>query len=259
MAISAFGPFVRFFMNIVLLDSFSTDLLVFENCLLEFKKNRLSELRAKRSSKHELLTLLDDRYRQSQSEYERTKSNEAKLATERCKHDKETHIQELKELDNQIGILDLTIDKFWDEIFATYDWIIEKEKINSAFLNNDIKVESEFFKTKIDTLLDRYIQMIEQGFAIHILRGRPLKIESKALHKVFEKLKSNEELLIITVIGEQSSAKSSLLNALFGCDFRTSAGRCTVGIYMNFVYYKARNKNSVFLNTLNEILLFFFN
>ncbi|CAF1348756.1 unnamed protein product, partial [Didymodactylos carnosus] len=44
---------------------------------------------------------------------------------------------------------------------------------------------------------------------------------------------------VLTVIGEQSSAKSSLLNAVFGCNFRTSSGRCTIGIYLSVVQWKS--------------------
>ncbi|CAF5174816.1 unnamed protein product, partial [Rotaria magnacalcarata] len=44
---------------------------------------------------------------------------------------------------------------------------------------------------------------------------------------------------IITVIGEQSSAKSSLLNTTFGCNFRVSSGRCTMGIYMSIIRWKS--------------------
>jgi hypothetical protein len=40
---------------------------------------------------------------------------------------------------------------------------------------------------------------------------------------------------VLTVIGEQSSAKSSLLNSTFGCNFRVSAGRCTIGMYLSVV------------------------
>lgn len=36
---------------------------------------------------------------------------------------------------------------------------------------------------------------------------------------------------MISVLGPQSSGKSTLLNYLFGCRFSTSTGRCTRGIY----------------------------
>ena len=133
---------------------------------------------------------------------------------------------------------DLTIDKFWDEIFSIYDWIIDLEKHNITLINESLKSDIEEFKIQIPLLINRYIQFLEYGFSIHLLRGKPLKIKSKLLEMVFEKLKCDQELYILSVIGEQNSAKSSLMNSLFGCDFRTSAGRCAIGIYMNFVKYK---------------------
>lgn len=155
MDIKTFGPFVRFFIDILLVDSFSTDLLVFENCLLEFKKNHLNDLRQNRSIKQESLVVLDEKLRLLQAEYERLKSDDIKSDLEKYKIEKEKLVHMLKQIDNQIGILDLTIDKFWDEIFSTYDWIIEKEKLGSDFDDEQLKGEVEYFKSKIDTLLDR--------------------------------------------------------------------------------------------------------
>jgi len=45
----------------------------------------------------------------------------------------------------------------------------------------------------------------------------------------------NRELFVISVIGIQSSAKSTLMNFLFGCGFATSAGRCTRGLYCSLM------------------------
>ena len=49
-----------------------------------------------------------------------------------------------------------------------------------------------------------------------------------------EKL-SNSRVLVISVLGPQSSGKSTLLNYMFGCLFATSAGRCTKGIYGSII------------------------
>jgi hypothetical protein len=84
---------------------------------------------------------------------------------------------------------DLTIDKFWDEIFSIYDWIIDLEKHNITLINEGLKSDIEEFKIKIPLLINRYIQFLEYGFSIHLLRGKPLKIKSKLLEMVFEKLK----------------------------------------------------------------------
>ncbi len=38
-------------------------------------------------------------------------------------------------------------------------------------------------------------------------------------------------MIVIGVFGPQSSGKSTLLNYLFGCDFASSDGRRTSGVY----------------------------
>lgn len=49
------------------------------------------------------------------------------------------------------------------------------------------------------------------------------------MHRAFAGIPDN--CLVLTIIGPQSSGKSTLLNFLFGCDFATSEGRCTRGVY----------------------------
>jgi ABC-type lipoprotein export system ATPase subunit len=46
--------------------------------------------------------------------------------------------------------------------------------------------------------------------------------------------------MVIGIFGPQSSGKSTLLNFLFGCDFLSSDGRCTSGVYGT--YYEINNK-----------------
>ncbi|CAE8698074.1 unnamed protein product [Polarella glacialis] len=41
-------------------------------------------------------------------------------------------------------------------------------------------------------------------------------------------------IYVVSVIGAQSSAKSTLLNFLFGCGFAVSSGRCTRGLYASY-------------------------
>ncbi len=47
--------------------------------------------------------------------------------------------------------------------------------------------------------------------------------------------------MVISIIGSQSSGKSTLLNFLFGCSFLSSEGRCTSGVYMS--YFKVEGQN----------------
>lgn len=60
------------------------------------------------------------------------------------------------------------------------------------------------------------------------------------MKKVFTSI--NDNCLVLTIIGPQSSGKSTLLNFLFGCDFATSEGRCTRGVYGT--YFRHNNPNN---------------
>jgi GTPase Era involved in 16S rRNA processing len=56
--------------------------------------------------------------------------------------------------------------------------------------------------------------------------------------------------MVVGIFGPQSSGKSTLLNFLFGCDFQSSDGRCTNGVYGT--YYEINNLN---INNCSGILL----
>lgn len=42
------------------------------------------------------------------------------------------------------------------------------------------------------------------------------------------------EVMVVAIVGGQSSGKSMLLNYLFGCNFLASEGRCTSGVYGSY-------------------------
>ena len=50
------------------------------------------------------------------------------------------------------------------------------------------------------------------------------------LNWVHELKKNNQSLFVVTILGPQSSGKSTLLNYLVGAKFHVSAGRCTKGL-----------------------------
>lgn len=51
----------------------------------------------------------------------------------------------------------------------------------------------------------------------------------------------NKKVKTIGIFGPQSSGKSTLLNFLFGCDFMSSDGRCTNGVYGTYYDIAGRN------------------
>ena len=50
--------------------------------------------------------------------------------------------------------------------------------------------------------------------------------------------------MVLTILGPQSSGKSTLLNFLFGCDFATSEGRCTRGVYGTYFRFNDQRINN---------------
>merc|ERR1719162_2035664 len=47
-----------------------------------------------------------------------------------------------------------------------------------------------------------------------------------------------KKIIVVSVIGVQSSGKSTLLNFLFGCSFVTHAGRCTTGLFISLAEFE---------------------
>ncbi|XP_010986762.1 interferon-induced very large GTPase 1 [Camelus dromedarius] len=76
------------------------------------------------------------------------------------------------------------------------------------------------------------------GVPIELMDGDasyvPLKWVAAVFDQVSEKL-GNKRLFVLSILGLQSSGKSTLLNALFGLQFTVSAGRCTRGAYMQLL------------------------
>ncbi|CAD8122853.1 unnamed protein product [Paramecium sonneborni] len=113
---------------------------------------------------------------------------------------------------------------------------------------NNINIElfwREFIKIrKFQNLnvLDIMGKLIQKGEPIEFLNGDDFTIDYKLFQELGDYLKLKEiKVLVISILGPQSSGKSTLLNKIFGCHFLTSIGRCTKGIYIQML--NVQNKN----------------
>nr|XP_027775725.1 interferon-induced very large GTPase 1-like [Marmota flaviventris] len=76
------------------------------------------------------------------------------------------------------------------------------------------------------------------GVPIELMDGDASYVPLKWISAVFDKLSEklgDKRLFVLSILGLQSSGKSTLLNALFGLQFTVSAGRCTRGAYMQLL------------------------
>ncbi|KAI4872337.1 hypothetical protein NFI96_002339 [Prochilodus magdalenae] len=81
-------------------------------------------------------------------------------------------------------------------------------------------------------------ELLLAGFPLEILDGDASNIPQKWVSDVLMELHKKvgqSRLFVLTVLGVQSSGKSTLLNTMFGVQFAVSSGRCTRGASMLFL------------------------
>ena len=122
--------------------------------------------------------------------------------------------EKLKELSDKITHGSLGIEHFFREMAVMYEnMMILREKAGNV---TDIFLE---------------------GSALEIMDGDAITVPVAWLTAVLINVKYSfsTSLFEVSVLGAQSSGKSTLLNTLFGLNFPVSSGRCTRGAYMQLV------------------------
>ncbi|XP_065435556.1 up-regulator of cell proliferation-like isoform X1 [Chrysemys picta bellii] len=78
-----------------------------------------------------------------------------------------------------------------------------------------------------------------EGFPLELIDGDvsniPLHWVTDVLTQLHAKLGGRSRMLVLTVLGGQSTGKSTLLNTMFGLQFAVSSGRCTRGAFMSVI------------------------
>ncbi|KAK9976969.1 hypothetical protein ABG768_018790 [Culter alburnus] len=81
-------------------------------------------------------------------------------------------------------------------------------------------------------------EMMISGFPLELMDGDAAHVPviwiSAVLDKLIWKL-GDQRVFVLSVLGIQSSGKSTMLNTMFGLQFAVSAGRCTRGAFMQLV------------------------
>ncbi|KAM8763431.1 up-regulator of cell proliferation-like, partial [Acanthopagrus schlegelii] len=92
---------------------------------------------------------------------------------------------------------------------------------------------------KVSHLPGLAAEMLLDGHPLELLDGDASNIPERwltdVLMELHRKVGPRSKLLVLTVLGVQSSGKSTLLNTMFGVQFPVSSGRCTRGAYMLFL------------------------
>ncbi|XP_071264098.1 interferon-induced very large GTPase 1-like isoform X2 [Salvelinus alpinus] len=130
---------------------------------------------------------------------------------------------DIKDLDKQLSDCSLGLEHFLRELGQLYEAACSLP-------------ENSPQRKQMEHLPGLCAQMLLDGFPIELLDGDasniPLKWISAVLTQLHTLVDSNSKIRVVTVLGVQSTGKSTLLNTMFGVQFAVSSGRCTRGAFM---------------------------
>ncbi|XP_064859686.1 up-regulator of cell proliferation-like [Oncorhynchus nerka] len=130
---------------------------------------------------------------------------------------------DIKDLDKQLSDCSLGLEHFLRELGQLYEAACSLP-------------ESSLQRKQMENLPGLCAQMLLDGFPIELVDGDasniPLKWISAVLTRLHNLVDSNSKIRVVTVLGDQGTGKSTLLNTMFGVQFAVSSGRCTRGAFM---------------------------
>ncbi|XP_071180719.1 interferon-induced very large GTPase 1-like [Mytilus edulis] len=97
---------------------------------------------------------------------------------------------------------------------------------------------SAYVSSSVQKFPELVSKLIQHGYPLEIMNGDTATVPLVWIEAVLDRLQKDlgdKKLLTISVLGIQSSGKSTLLNAMFGLQFAVSAGRCTKGVFAQLV------------------------
>ncbi|XP_053184029.1 up-regulator of cell proliferation-like [Scomber japonicus] len=143
--------------------------------------------------------------------------------TEHCVK-KEKDVQIIAELVQTLLESSLGVEHYMREMGLIYEFSIKGSR-------NTVDEISRLPGLAAEMLLDGYPLELLDGDASNI----PERWVTDVLMELHKKVGEKSRLLVLTVLGVQSTGKSTLLNTMFGVQFPVSSGRCTRGAYMLFL------------------------
>ncbi|KAL0198844.1 hypothetical protein M9458_007384 [Cirrhinus mrigala] len=103
---------------------------------------------------------------------------------------------------------------------------------------SSVKKNKKDLKIHFSSLPCLAAEMMMSGFPLELMDGDAAHVPviwiSAVLDQLIQKL-GDQRVFVLSVLGIQSSGKSTMLNAMFGLQFAVSAGRCTRGAFMQLV------------------------
>ena len=143
-----------------------------------------------------------------------------------------------KEITSELGVLEKTLQ---DSSFGWEHLIREIGQIYEVVTELNYTVSDTVLKdvpNSIEKLPKAMAELLLQGYPMEVMDGNAAHVPLQWVQAVFKKVQEligDKKLFVLSVLGVQSSGKSTLLNAMFGLQFAVKAGRCTKGVFAQLV------------------------
>uniref|UniRef100_A0A671PSA2 VLIG-type G domain-containing protein n=1 Tax=Sinocyclocheilus anshuiensis TaxID=1608454 RepID=A0A671PSA2_9TELE len=178
---------------------------------------------------------------------------QGKLWHQWCEKNKELHRSQGNEMDMEIkqkqdmkkfreqqyksDLVDLSISKELQAATFGLEHILRE--IGQIYEScQSVNKNKEGLPCDSSSLASLAAEMMISGFPLELMDGDaahvPVVWVTAVLHELIKKL-GDQRVFVLSVLGIQSSGKSTMLNAMFGLQFAVSAGRCTRGAFMQLV------------------------
>ncbi|KAG9466989.1 hypothetical protein GDO78_015796 [Eleutherodactylus coqui] len=150
---------------------------------------------------------------------------------ERCSNTS-NNLEELKRIDQKISDSSLGIEHFLRELGQIYE--AERSIIKKYLLPENSMQFARLPAIVSDLLLNGFPLELIDGDASNI----PLQWITDVLTELDKRTGGQCKMRVVTVLGVQSTGKSTLLNTMFGLQFPVASGRCTRGAFMTLIKVK---------------------
>ncbi|XP_059821876.1 up-regulator of cell proliferation-like [Hypanus sabinus] len=210
---------------------------------LEREKNRIREVQLRQSLSDEMRLFIEHLTRHGgvdraislqwlklelDSKSREVMAGLRRIYKELCKDSKQK-VKELKELDQKMSDSSLGLEHFMRELGQIYELSVTRHNVTR--------------RTQIHPKVPQFpgvaAELLLEGFPLELIDGDvsnvPIPWITAVLTELANKVGRACRVFVLTVIGVQSTGKSTLLNTMFCLWFAVSSGRCTQGAYMQLI------------------------
>ena len=170
-----------------------------------------------------------------------TTGNEVDTENEKSKEhakQKKKLREELANINDRMICASLGIEHLFRELAQMYESVMD---IPSAGYQYQQQIVFKNLRSKISCLPRIAAELLVAGYPLELMDGDASHVPMTWMMAVLDELhtlfkpKGDVKMFTVSVLGTQSSGKSTLMNTMFGVKFAVSAGRCTCGAFIQLI------------------------